>query len=86
MMDAERSAEEMFLTEIASELAGDEWRGTNQEFYALYSEWCKKYEMRPRTAVSFGREMTPFMVKGWISKWGSNGAYGKSINLVKIRG
>ena len=85
MLDAERSVEEMFLTEISGELTGDEWRGTNQEFYQLYADWCKRYEMRPRTAVAFGREMTPFMLKGWIGKWGSNGAYGKFIDLKKIR-
>jgi hypothetical protein len=85
MLDAERPAEEMFLQEIAGELTGDEWRGTNQEFYQLYADWCKKYEMRPRTAVGFGREMTPYMLKGWIGKWGSNGAYGKFIDLKMIR-
>jgi hypothetical protein len=41
--------------------------------------------MRPRTVISFGREMAPYMMKGWIEKWGSNGAYGKSIDLKKIR-
>jgi hypothetical protein len=68
------------------ELTGDEWRGTNQEFYQLYADWCKKYEMRPRTAVGFGREMTPYMLRGWIGKWGSHGAYGKFIDLKAIRG
>ena len=85
MLDAERPAEEMFLKEIAGELVGDEWRGTNQEFYQLYADWCKKYEMRPRTAVGFGREMTPYMLRGWIGKWGTNGSYGKFIDLKMIR-
>jgi hypothetical protein len=85
MLDAERPAEEMFLKEIAEALTGDEWRGTNQEFYQLYADWCKKYEMRPRTAVAFGREMTPYILKGWVGKWGSNGIYGKFIDIHKIK-
>jgi hypothetical protein len=86
MLDAERPVEEMFLMEIAGKLEGDEWRGTNQDFYQMYTDWCKCYEMRPRSAVAFGREMTPYMIKGWVDKWGSNGLYGKSLNLTKIRG
>lgn len=33
MLDAERPVEELFLREIADELTGDEWRGTNQEYW-----------------------------------------------------
>jgi hypothetical protein len=35
----------------------------------LYAEWCKRYDIRPRTAISFGREMTPYMLKGWVDVW-----------------
>ncbi len=86
MLESERPVEELFLTEIAGELEGDEWRGTNQEFYQLYANWCRRYDIRPRTAVSFGREMTPYLLKEWLGRWGSNGAYGKLIYLKKIRG
>lgn len=85
MLDAERPAEEMFLQEIAGELTGDEWRGTNQEFYQLYADWCKKYEMRPRTAVGFGREMTPYMLKGWIGCYKSHGVHGRTMNIRIIK-
>jgi len=85
MLDAERSSEESFLMETAGDLSGAEWIGTNQEFYRLYSDWCRKYEMRPKSAVSFGRDLTPFVLKGWVGKWGSHGSYGKSINLHIIR-
>ena len=41
--------------------------------------------MRPKSAVSFGRDLTPFVLKGWVSKWGSNGSYGKQVNMALIR-
>ena len=85
MLDAERTPEESFLIETAADLSGAEWTGTNQEFYRLYSDWCRKYEMRPKSAVGFGRDLTPFVMRGWVEKWGSNGAYGKRVNLEKIR-
>jgi hypothetical protein len=85
MMEAEQPIEEIFLKEIAGELEGDEWRGTNQAFYQLYVEWCRRFDIRPKSAVGFGREMTPYVLKGWVGKWGSNGSYGKTINLKIIR-
>ncbi len=51
MMEAEQSVEEMFLHEIALRLPGDEWKGSNAEFYKLYADWCREYEIRPKTAV-----------------------------------
>jgi hypothetical protein len=85
MLDGERSPEEMFLREMAGEMVGDEWRGTNQEFYRLYVDWCRRYEIRPKSAVGFGRDMTPYVLKGWVGKWGSHGNYGKQMDLGKIR-
>lgn len=86
MLDAERTPEESFLLETAADLSGAEWTGTNQEFYRLYSDWCRKYEMRPKSAVGFGRDLTPFVMRGWVEKWGSHGSYGKRVNLEHIRG
>lgn len=85
MMDAERSIEEMFLKEVAGELEGDEWRGTNQAFYQLYVEWCRRFDIRPKTAVSFGREMTPFMLKGWVGSYKNNSIHGKIIHNKIIK-
>lgn len=79
MLEAERPVEEMFLTEIAGALEGNEWRGTNQEFYQLYADWCKRYDMRPKTAVAFGRELAPYILKGWIGNFKSNGVSGKRL-------
>jgi hypothetical protein len=79
MMEAERPVEEMFLNEIVTDLEGDEWRGTNQAFYQLYVEWCRKFDIRPKTAVSFGREMTPYILKGWVGAYKNNSIHGKII-------
>ena len=85
MMENERSSEEMFLCEMAQKYEGPMWSGNNQDLYRLYVDWCRLYEIRPKSQVVFGREMTPFILRGWIGKWGSNGIYGKSINISKIR-
>jgi hypothetical protein len=79
MMEAERPIEEMFLREIITDLEGDEWRGTNQAFYQLYVEWCRRFDIRPKTAVSFGREMTPYVLKGWVGTYKNNSIHGKII-------
>ena len=83
MMENERSVEETFLMEIASGLEGD-WRGTNQEFYKLYSDWCRKYDIRPKSAVGLGRELTPFIVKGWMGTYKTNGVHGRIIFVKRI--
>jgi len=86
MLDAERTPEESFLIETAADLSGAEWTGTNQEFYRLYSDWCRKYEMRPKSAVGFGRDLTPFVMRGWVVSRKIGGIHGKVINLVAVRG
>lgn len=85
MIDNEKPAEESFLLDMAKNLNGDEWRGSRQEFYKLYVDWCDRFEMRPKSAVGFGREMTSFVIKQLVSNWGSHGNYGKIIHLNKIR-
>lgn len=86
MLEAERPVEESFLRESAAEIEGDIWRGTNQEFYCLYAGWCKRYEIRPMSAVAFGRAMTPYVLKGWIANAKSNGEHQKLINAATIKG
>ena len=85
MLETEIAPEESFLRDMARDLSGSEWRGTNQEFYKLYAEWCSAYDIKPKSAVGFGRDIVPYILKGWIEKWGSHGLYGKSINFEKIR-
>lgn len=85
MMEAERPVEESFLVETATKVEGNEWRGTNQEFYRLYADWCKDYEIKPLSAVGFGRAMTPYILKGWLSDGRNSAVRTKSINLYKIR-
>jgi hypothetical protein len=85
MLENERPVEEMFLSEIVGELEGDEWRGTNQEFYRMYVDWCRRYDIRPKSAVSFGREMTPFVLRGWVGTYKTNGIRGRTINIRAIR-
>jgi hypothetical protein len=85
MIDAERPTEENFLIEMASQLDGDEWRGSCNTFYQLYANWCNKYDIRPKSTISFGRELTPYMLKGWIFNYKSNGIHGRGLNLSLIR-
>lgn len=85
MLDAERPTEEAFLVEMASQLEGDEWRGTNQSFYQLYSNWCNKYEIRPKSAIVFGRDLTPYILKGWVFNYKSHGLHGRGLDLKSIR-
>lgn len=85
MLDAERPTEEAFLIEIVSQLEGDEWRGSCQAFYQLYSNWCNKYEIRPKSSISFGRDLTPYILKGWIFNYKSHGLHGRGLNLKSIR-
>jgi hypothetical protein len=85
MLENERSVEEMFLTEIAGELEGDEWRGTGQAFYQLYADWCRRFEIRPKTAITFGRDMTSFVLTGWVGTYKSNGIHGRIINIRTIK-
>ena len=85
MMDAERPVEEMFLRETANELEGDEWCGSAQEFYQMYVSWCRKYDIRPKSAIGLGRDMTPYMMKKWIDVYKSNGMHGRIINITKIK-
>ena len=83
MLENERSVEETFLLETSSGFDED-WRGTNQEFYKLYSDWCKKYEIRPKSAVGLGRELTPFILKGWLGSYKTNGVHGRIIFVKRI--
>ena len=46
------------------------------------ARWGK---IKVKSAVGFGRDVTPFILKGWIGKWGSNGLYGKKIDYKIIR-
>lgn len=85
MLESEIAPEEAFLREMARGSVTDEWRGTNQKFYKLYADWCRLYDFEAKTAVAFGRDITPFILKGWIGKWGGHSFYGKSINYKKIR-
>jgi hypothetical protein len=85
MMDAERPVEEMFLREIAGTLEGDEWSGTNQEFYRIYVEWCRKYDIRPKSAIGLGRDLTPYVMKKWLHSYKNDIVLGKKIDLNKIR-
>jgi hypothetical protein len=85
MMEGEVPGEESFLRDTARDMSGAEWRGTNQEFYKLYVNWCRVYDIKPKSAVGFGRDITPYILKGWIEKWGSNGFYGKLLNFNKIK-
>jgi hypothetical protein len=85
MMDAERPVEEMFLRETASELEGDEWSGSNQEFYRIYVEWCRKYDIRPKSAIGLGRDLTPYVMKGWLCSYKNDTVLGKKVHLNKIK-
>lgn len=85
MMESEVSPEESFLREMARTSEVDEWRGTNQEFYKLYADWCRVYDIKAKSAVGFGRDITPFILKGWVGKWSGHGFYGKCIDFNKIR-
>jgi hypothetical protein len=66
-------------------LPGDEWKGSNAEFYKLYADWCREYEIHPKTAVAFGREMTPFVMKKWVEQYKSHGTHGKTIKMKTIK-
>jgi hypothetical protein len=83
MLENERSLEEKFLIEISSDMKED-WRGTSQEFYKLYSEWCRKYEIRPKSAVGLGRELSPFIFKGWLGNYKNHGIHGRIIFVKRI--
>lgn len=85
MMESEVSPEESFLREIARTSEVDEWRGTNQEFYKLYSDWCRVYDIKAKSAVGFGRDITPFILKGWIRAHKSNGNLYRIINIKNIK-
>ena len=85
MLESEIAPEEAFLHEIAHESATDEWRGTNQEFYKLYADWCRKYDINAKSAVAFGRDITPFILKGWIGSYKSNGVFYRIINMKNIK-
>ena len=85
MIDAERPLEEAFLIEFAADSSDNEWRGSNQAFYQIYSHWCNKYEVRAKSAITFGRELTPYILRGWISNSKTNGIHGKIVNLGFIR-
>jgi hypothetical protein len=85
MMEAERPVEEMFLREVAGDLEGDEWCGTNQEFYRLYIEWCRKYDIRSKSAVGLGRDLTPYVMKGWLCSYKNDALLGKKVHLNKIK-
>jgi len=86
MLENERPPEEMFLTELAANFSGDsEWKGSNQELYRLYSQWCSRYEMRAKSAIVFGRLLTTYTIRGWIAKTAMDGIYGKVLFLDKIR-
>ena len=63
----------------------DEWRGTNQEFYKLYADWCRAYDIRAKSAVGFGRDVAPFILKGWIGTYKSNGIFYRNINIKVIK-
>jgi hypothetical protein len=41
--------------------------------------------MRPKSAVSFGRDLTPFVLKGWVSSRKTSGIHGKFLDLSIIR-
>lgn len=85
MMESEISPEESFLRDIARESKEDEWRGTNQEFYKLYADWCRLYEMKAKSAIGFGRDISPFILKGFIMNSKNSGVHNKIANLKLIR-
>lgn len=86
MLENERSPEEMFLAELATDLeAEEEWNGSNASLYKLYAQWCRKYDMRPKSAIQFGRDLTSFIIKGWVKNYALRGLHGKTVLLKKIR-
>jgi hypothetical protein len=51
----------------------------------LYADWCKRYDIRPKTAVAFGRDLAPYILKEWVGTCRIGSAWGKCIYLRKVR-
>ena len=85
MAESEIALEEAFLRAMARDSTGAEWRGTNQEFYKLYADWCRLYEIKAKSSVEFGRDIAPFILKGWIGSYKSHGAHGRILHINVIK-